>query len=108
MNHCSHLPADADDAYSVWNVGGEWDGAFALVTMNILAPVIADGASGLAAALSDGGRFVVSGILEHQEGLVREALLGAGLLVSDRRAEGDWVALVGGKGASAAKELSSS
>jgi ribosomal protein L11 methyltransferase len=97
-NHFSHLPADAEDTCGLWNAGGEWDGTFALVTMNILASVIADAASPLAASLADGGHFVVSGILKHQEGLVREALVGAGLVVSDRRAEGDWVALVGGKG----------
>jgi ribosomal protein L11 methyltransferase len=68
---------------------------FDLVLMNILAEAIIQCAAGISACLSAEGRFIVSGIIEPQEESVRQALAAVGLSVSERRAQGDWVALCG-------------
>ncbi len=74
-----------------------WNGKFDLLMMNILAPVIAQSAREIAICLSTGGTFIVSGIIESQEGGVRQAFEQAGLHVAERRTQNDWVAWIGGK-----------
>ena len=82
----------------VFDARGTWNGTFDLLLMNILADVIARSAEPIAACLAEGGRFVVSGIIQPQEEHVRQALLAAGLNVAKRRGKKDWVALIGRKG----------
>ena len=84
-------------AAPIFNQAGRWDEAFGLVLMNILAKVIVECAPTLAACLRSGALFVVSGIIAVQEDWVRQSLLDAGLCVTERRAQDDWVALVGRK-----------
>jgi ribosomal protein L11 methyltransferase len=73
----------------------------ALVTANILAPVIVRlFGDGLADLVSPGGVLILSGILADQAGEVEAAAEAKGLTLYERRQEGDWVAL-GFKSASA-------
>jgi len=74
-------------------------GCFDLLLMNILAETIARSAQAIAACLREGGLFIVSGIIERDEGTVREAFDLAGLQVTQRRAKEDWVALKGSRAA---------
>ncbi|KPL17737.1 MAG: hypothetical protein AMJ93_14695 [Anaerolineae bacterium SM23_84] len=74
---------------------GQINGVFDVLLMNILASIIMQSARALAAYLAPDGLFVVSGITESQECMVGKALSDAGLTVFDRRAQGDWVALLG-------------
>lgn len=65
-----------------------------LVVANILAPIIIrlfDG--GLADLTESGGRVILSGILQEQEGNVLETAQAKGLILSERKQMGDWVAL---------------
>jgi ribosomal protein L11 methyltransferase len=71
--------------------------AFDLLLMNILAKVIIESAEAIAACLADHGSLVVSGIIQAQEDSVRQALAAQGLQVIERRAQHDWVALIGRK-----------
>ena len=70
------------------------DGHFDLVTVNILAHVIIGMAPALAGRLTQGGRLVAAGIVDDQEIEVTDALRAAGLIVSERSQDGDWVCLV--------------
>lgn len=72
-------------------------GGYDLLLINILAEIIAALAGGVAAALRPGGRFVASGIIAPRAPLVEAALEAAGLVMDERPAEGEWVALVGHK-----------
>jgi len=66
----------------------------ALVAANILAPVIVRlFGDGLAELVSPGGVLILSGILADQSGEVEAAALANGLALSEKRQEGDWVAL---------------
>lgn len=65
-----------------------------LVLINILAPVIVGMAPALAARCAPGGRLVVAGLIESQEGDVVEALGAQGLEVIERGQEKDWVSLI--------------
>ena len=66
-----------------------------LVLANILAPVIVRLLDArLAELVSPGGALVLSGILAEQAGEVEAALQRHGLQLSERRQEGDWVAMV--------------
>ncbi len=79
---CQGSMAEARDAYDV-------------VVANILAPVIIEmAAAGLAARVRTGGALVVSGILEAQDEGVTQALGAAGLGVTERRLQEEWLALV--------------
>ena len=69
---------------------------FGLVLANLIASVLVRLADDLAAEVARGGAWLASGIFIDREGEVREALAGAGLAVTDRWAEDDWVALAGG------------
>ncbi len=65
-----------------------------LVVANILAPVIIrlfD--AGLADLVDEGGELILSGILAEQAEKVSEAASAQGLVVSEKRQMGDWVAL---------------
>ena len=81
----------------VFNADGQWSGAFDLIVMNILAEVIAGSAKELARCLAPDGTFILAGIIQAREALVREALAEAGLDVRRRLVQKDWVALIGGK-----------
>ena len=78
-----------------FNALGLWTGAFDVLLMNILADVIVQSAEALAACLSENGLFVVSGITEPQERVVRDGLAATGLTIAERFMEHDWVALIG-------------
>lgn len=69
-------------------------GRFDLVLINILAPVIVRMAPALAARCASGGRLIVAGLIESQEGSVVRALQAQGLQVIERGLEKDWVSLV--------------
>lgn len=84
-----------EDAPKIFNAHGLWDGAFDLLVMNISADVIAKSAYAIAQCLTIGGTFIVSGIIHTQEDFVRKALSAANLHIRKRRAEKDWVALIG-------------
>ena len=65
-----------------------------LVVANILAPIIIRLLEGGLADLAEpGGRVILSGILQEQEDNVLEAAQAKGLVLSERKQMGDWVAL---------------
>jgi ribosomal protein L11 methyltransferase len=66
---------------------------FDLVLANLIASVLVDLAGALGAELVEGGILVASGIFVDREADVRRAFEAAGLRVSGRAAEGDWVLL---------------
>jgi ribosomal protein L11 methyltransferase len=94
----SLISGDPQNPLPVFDVRSIWSEAFDLLLMNILADVIVRSAEPIAACLAEGGLFIVSGVIQPQEGRVREALLTAGLNVVQRRSKKDWVALIGRKG----------
>jgi len=68
-----------------------------LVVANIVAEVLVALCPEAAAALEPGGRFILSGIFEGREEMVRRGLGENGFKVEERLAEGEWVVLVGVK-----------
>ncbi len=66
---------------------------FALVLANLVAALLVDLAPRLAAHLAPGGVLIASGIIAERAGEVVEALGAAGLTVTERRDDGEWVAL---------------
>ena len=66
---------------------------FDVIAANLIAGVLVQIAAQLAAELAAGGRLVASGIFVDRESEVRHAFEAAGLAVTERTAEGDWVAL---------------
>ena len=64
-----------------------------VVLANLIAGVLVELAVPLRDALRPGGTLLASGIFVDREDVVRRAFEGAGLEVSTRLAEGDWVAL---------------
>jgi ribosomal protein L11 methyltransferase len=76
------------------------DGVWRVVIVNILAPVIVGMLQGdggrrkLLDVLQDDGYLLLSGIIDRQEGEVREALTTAGAAVVKTRRVRDWVSLV--------------
>lgn len=82
------------------SVPGDGAGSFQVVVANILAEVLAklfDGAYGntpLAQPLAPGGTLILSGILEDRAALVEEAAMRHGLVVTGRKQENDWVAVI--------------
>ena len=70
--------------------GGPYD----LITANILAPPLATLAPTLSAALAPGGVAVLSGLLAHQEAMVRSAYRSQGMRLLDRVALADWHTLI--------------
>ncbi len=70
------------------------DPPFDVVLANLIASVLVALATPLADEVYPGGLLLASGIFLDREAAVLAALEGAGLALTDRRAEGDWVALV--------------
>jgi ribosomal protein L11 methyltransferase len=66
---------------------------FGLVLANLVAALLVDLAPRLAAHLAPGGALIASGIVAERAGEVTEALGAAGLTVTERRDDGEWVAL---------------
>lgn len=66
---------------------------FDLVLANLIAGVLIPLASALAAELRSAGTLLASGIFIDREGEVAEAFRAAGLSITGRLVEGDWVAL---------------
>ena len=69
------------------------DGPFDIVLANLIASLLVRLADGLVADLRPGGTLLASGIFENRERDVVEAFEARGLVVGERRVEGDWVAL---------------
>jgi ribosomal protein L11 methyltransferase len=69
------------------------EGPFDLVLANLIAGLLIEHAATLNAELVLGGTLIASGIFIDREPEVRKALEGAGLRITDRRHESDWVAL---------------
>jgi ribosomal protein L11 methyltransferase len=69
------------------------DGQFDLVLANLIASLLVQLAAPLRDELVPGGRILASGIFRDREGDVRTAFEAAGLHVTRRWAEEDWVAL---------------
>jgi ribosomal protein L11 methyltransferase len=74
------------------------DGPYDLVVANLIASVLIALAGDLARELTPGGRWLVSGIFADREAAVREAFADAGLAISERWTEDEWVALAGSRG----------
>jgi ribosomal protein L11 methyltransferase len=66
---------------------------FDVVLANLIAGLLVPLAGDLHDELRPGGTLVASGIFIDREGEVRSAFEAAGLVVTERSAEGDWVAL---------------
>jgi ribosomal protein L11 methyltransferase len=64
-----------------------------LVLANLVAAVLVELAPRLAAHLAPGGALLASGIIEPRAGEVIDAMRAAGLGVTDRRDDGEWVSL---------------
>ena len=69
------------------------EGPFDTVLANLIAGVLIEIAPELASELVPGGTLVASGIFSDREPAVREALEAAGLPITGRWQESDWVAL---------------
>ena len=73
--------------------------AFDLVVANLIASLLVDLAGRLHAELRPGGRLLASGIFVDREDHVAAAFRVAGLRVTGRAVEGDWIALEARRGA---------
>jgi ribosomal protein L11 methyltransferase len=69
------------------------EGPFEVVLANLIASLLIELAPSLRDELAPGGTLVASGIFVDREPEVRDALMTAGLAVTGRLSEGDWVAL---------------
>jgi ribosomal protein L11 methyltransferase len=69
------------------------DRPFPVVLANLIAGVLVTLAPGLRAELAEGGTLVASGIFVDRESEVVSAFEAAGLAITGRDADGDWVAL---------------
>jgi ribosomal protein L11 methyltransferase len=72
---------------------------FDVVVANLIASILVALAEPLRDELRPGGVLVASGIYVDREGDVRAAFAGAGMTVTARSSEGDWVALTARRGA---------
>jgi len=78
-----------ESALDVWNL------KFDILLVNILAKIIVElCGQGLGEAIKPGGLAIFAGLIDTQEAEVREALERAGLTVTERTQEKDWVGLV--------------
>ncbi len=68
-------------------------GPFDIVLANLIASLLIRLADGLLADVRPGGTLLASGIFENREGDVVEAFEARGLVIVNRWAEGDWLAL---------------
>ena len=69
-------------------------GPFDLIFANILKGPLIALAPGITAALADGGRVILSGILNEQANEVTEVYCGSGNSLEDRREIGEWTTLI--------------
>jgi ribosomal protein L11 methyltransferase len=69
------------------------DGPYDVVVANLIASLLVQLAPPIRDELRPGGQVLASGIFVDREGDVREAFGRAGLRVTDRSSEGEWVAL---------------
>jgi len=72
------------------NMGQTWQ----IVIANIIAPVLIEILPDLAAAVSEGGQLILSGMLAEQEADMRAQVEALQLTVTNRHQIDDWVALV--------------
>ncbi len=72
------------------NMGQTWQ----IVIANIIAPVLTEILPDLAAAVSEGGQLILSGMLAEQEADMRAQVEALQLTVTNRHQIDDWVALV--------------
>jgi ribosomal protein L11 methyltransferase len=72
------------------------EGPFDLVLANLIAGVLVEHATTLASEMAEGATLIASGIFRDREPEVVRAFQGAGLRVTGRWAESDWVALGAG------------
>ncbi len=72
-------------------------GAFDLITANILARPLTRLARPLSRALAPGGDLVLSGLLEGQEAMVRQAYRAQGLMLRHRLVQAGWLTLTLGR-----------
>ncbi|MGI6296852.1 MAG: 50S ribosomal protein L11 methyltransferase [Armatimonadota bacterium] len=68
-----------------------------VVVANIIAKVLIDMASDLAAKVMPGGLLIACGIINERADDVRRAFEAAGVLTVEQRVDGDWVAIIGRK-----------
>jgi ribosomal protein L11 methyltransferase len=80
-----------------WPFDAPSTGGFDVVVANIIARVIVEMAPALVEALADGGRLIVSGVIEEREAEVRAALGAAGARIDCVRAMGDWRCIEAGR-----------
>jgi len=76
---------------------GSWEaapGRFDLVLANVVAGVLFKVGRDIPAYLKPGGRAVVSGFGEKQDGEIRRLFEDSGLIVYEKASEGDWCALL--------------
>lgn len=73
------------------------EGAFGLVTANILADVLVPLTPVAARSLEAGGIYITSGILDVKEPEVRQAVERAGMEIIDTAVQGEWVSLAARK-----------
>ncbi|HYI66640.1 MAG TPA: 50S ribosomal protein L11 methyltransferase [Candidatus Limnocylindrales bacterium] len=66
---------------------------YPLVLANLVAVVLVELSAPLAAHLAPGGTLLASGIIEPRAGEVEESMRSAGLVVGERRVDGEWVSL---------------
>jgi len=89
-----HIGNIITDAKLQEEVGyGCWD----IVTANILADVLVPLTPVIAKCLAPGGVYITSGIIEDKEGIVTEAILQAGLEVTEVAYQGEWVGITARK-----------
>lgn len=87
----NHL-AESLDA-SVGTLPAEAAVRYPLVLANLVAAVLVELAPRLAAHLAPGGRLLASGIIEPKADAVVAAMDRAGLAISERHDDGEWVTL---------------
>jgi ribosomal protein L11 methyltransferase len=73
-------------------------GSFDIVVANILAEVILGMADALFAATAPGGVLIASGVIEPRAEDVRRGLTTVGFVVLRTEADGEWVAVIAGRG----------
>ena len=84
------LPGGSARARAVCRPG---EGPFDVVLANLIASLLVRLAPDLRAELAPGGTLLASGIFIDREAEVRDAFERAGLRITSRLAEGDWIAL---------------
>ena len=83
-------------AVKVGNLSDQAEGAYDLITANIVANAIISLAPQVPALLRAGGTFIASGIIDEREAEVAAAIRRAGLEVREIRRENGWVCILAG------------